>query len=145
MIGPVGIQLNIGDGPFAAPFGEATVVFTPDELLPPSEKERYNALTDRDEKNAFVRQVVDDRIVPLGYSPIGLEDSNIDAQLLQGSYIGAQNYGWSEFEIDPVTQQLTVTTYGVEPYTAEEIGADPGAIATQTPFIANQFVVNPAS
>ncbi|MDY6806255.1 MAG: hypothetical protein SXA11_20955 [Cyanobacteriota bacterium] len=89
------------------------------------------------------RQVLDDRIVPLGYSPIGLEDSNIDAQLLQGSYIAAQNYGWSEFEIDPATQQLTVTTYGVEPYTAEEIGADPGAIATQTPFIANQFVVNP--
>lgn len=143
MIGPVGIQLNIGEGPFAAPFGEATVVFTPDELLPASEKERYNALTSRDEKNAFVRQVLDNRIVPLGYTPIGLEDSNIDAQLLQGTYIAAHNYGWSEFDIDPVTQQLTVTTYGVEPYTAEEIAANPEAIATQTPFIANQFIVNP--
>jgi phosphodiesterase/alkaline phosphatase D-like protein len=141
-IGPVGIQLNIGDGPFAAPFGAATVAFTPDELLPESEKERYQTLS-REEKNAFVRQVVDNRIVPLGYTPIGLEDSNIDAQLLQGSYIAAHNYGWSEFDIDPVTQQLTVTTYGVEPYTADEIAANPEAIATQTPFVASQFVVNP--
>ncbi len=62
------------------------------------EKERYNALTSRDEKNAFVRQVLDNRIVPLGSTPIGLEYSNIDAQLLQGSYIAAHNYGWSEFD-----------------------------------------------
>ncbi|MGB3512310.1 MAG: alkaline phosphatase D family protein [Microcoleaceae cyanobacterium] len=143
MVGPVAIQLNIGQGPFAAPFGEATVAFTPDELLSPEDKEFYNSLTDINTKDAFVRQVVDNRITPLGYNPIGLEDSAIDAQVLQGSYVAAHTYGWTEFEIEPTTQQLLVKTYGVEPYTQEEIEANPGVVANQVPFVVNEFVVNP--
>ncbi|MBK4730900.1 alkaline phosphatase D family protein [Oxynema sp. CENA135] len=143
MVGPVGIQLNIGQGPFAAPFGPATVAFTPDALLPQSEKERYRGLTDVEEKNAFVRQVIDNRIVPLGYDPVGLEGSNIDARLLQGSYFAAHNYGWTEFEIDRDSQVLTVTTWGVEPYTERELEANPEAIASRTPTVRMQFEVTP--
>ena len=142
-IGPIAYQLNLGQGAFGAPFGPATVAFTPDALLPQSEKDRDNALSDRDQKNTFVRQVVDNRIVPLGYPAIGLENSNIDAQLLPGQYIGAHNFGWTEFGIDPTTQQLTVTTYGIDPYSQPEIEANPIAIANQTPVVINQFVVNP--
>lgn len=144
MVGPVAIQLDIGSGPFAAPFGTATVTFTPDELLPESEKERYRAMTDVAEKNAFARQVIDNRIVPLGYDPVGLEGSEIDAQLLQGSYFAGHNYGWTEFEIDPQTQRLLVTTWGVEPYTEAELEANPQAIATRNPSIRMQFLVDPA-
>jgi phosphodiesterase/alkaline phosphatase D-like protein len=143
MVGPVGIQLNIGQGPFAAPFGPATVAFTPDALLPQSEKERYRGLTDVEEKNAFVRQVIDNRIVPLGYDPVGLEGSNIDARLLQGSYFAAHNYGWTEFEIDRDSQVLTVTTWGVEPYTESELEANPQAIASRMPTVRMQFEVTP--
>lgn len=143
MIGPVGIQLNIGQGPFAAPFGPATVAFTPDVLLPQEQKQQYNALTDVAQKNAFVRQVIDNRIVPLGYDPVGLEGSEIDAQLLQGSYFAGHNYGWTEFEIEPETQRLLVTTWGVEPYTQAELEANPDAIVNRTPTIRMQFAVNP--
>jgi hypothetical protein len=143
MVGSVGIQLNIGQGPFAAPFGTATVAFTPAALLPQSEKDRYNALPTREEKDAFIRNVLDTRTAPLGYDPVGLEGSEIDAQILQGSYVAAHTYGWTEFEIDPQTQQLLVTTWGVEPYTQTQLEANPTPVANQTPTIVSQFVVNP--
>ncbi len=143
MIGPVGIQLNIGQGPFAAPFGPATVVFTPDALLPPSEKERYRNLATRAEKDAFIKNILDTRTAPLGYSPVGLEDSNIQATLLQGGYVAAHTYGWTEFNIDPQSQQLRVTTFGVDPYTQAELEANPTAIITREPAIVSDFLVNP--
>ncbi|GAB4295241.1 MAG: hypothetical protein Fur0025_32300 [Oscillatoriaceae cyanobacterium] len=143
MVGPVAIQLNIGQGPFVAPFGPATVAFTPDALLPPEEKERYRNLTTMAEKDQFVRDVVDRRITPLGYDPIGLENSSIDAELRQGSYIQAHKYGWTGFNINQETQELTVTTWGVEPYTLADIEANPQSIANQTPIPVSSFVVYP--
>ncbi len=151
MIGPVGIQLTVPFLPepfnetFAAPFGPATIAFTPPSLLEAQGKSQaeYLALTDVDAKNQYVREVVDARLTPLGFDPIGLEDSDIDATLLQGEYIAAHNYGWSEFEIEPLTQTLTVTTYGVEPYTQSDLPANP-EIARQQPEIRNQFAIAPS-
>ncbi|MEO1299200.1 MAG: alkaline phosphatase D family protein, partial [Cyanobacteria bacterium J06636_16] len=151
MIGPVGIQLTVPFLPepfnetFAAPFGPATVGFTPESLLEAQGKSQaeYLSLTDDTARNQFVREVLDARLTPLGFDPIGLEGSGIDAELLQGEYIAAHNYGWSEFEIDPLTQALTVTTYGVEPYTQADLLANPD-IALQQPEIHNQFVINPS-
>jgi hypothetical protein len=78
-----------------------------------------------------------------GYDPIGLENSPIDATLLQGEYIAAHTYGWTEFEIAPETGQLIVTTYGVEPYTEADLLANPDPILNAEPFIVSQFQVNP--
>lgn len=141
MIGPAAIQLNIGSGPFAAPFSRATVAFTPTALLPQTQKDRFAAFTTSADRNAFAQAVVDARLNKLGYDTTGLTGSNLDAQLLQGTYFAADNYGWSEFGIDPATQALTVTTYGVEPYTQSQIEADP-TIATRSPTIRQQFTVN---
>ncbi|MGK7891770.1 MAG: alkaline phosphatase D family protein, partial [Leptolyngbyaceae cyanobacterium] len=150
MIGPVGIQLTVPflpapfNEPFAAPFGPATVGFTPGALLEAQGKSQadYLALTNNADRNQFVREVLDARLTPLGFDPVGLEGSGIDATLLQGEYIAAHNYGWSEFDIDPLTQVLTVTTYGVEPYTEAELLAAP-TIASRTPVIVSQFEVRP--
>jgi len=143
MTSPVAIQLNIGQGPFAAPFGPATVAFTPTALLPQSEKDRYNSLPTREEKDAFVRNILDTRTAPLGYDPVGLEGSGIDARLIQGEYLGVHTYGWNEFEIAPESQQLRVITYGIEPYTQSQLDANPSAIINRKPFIVSEFVVNP--
>ncbi len=152
MIGPVGIQLTVPFLPppfnetFAAPFGPATVGFTPASLLAEQGKsqEQYLALTDRSQQDQFVREVLDYRTETLfGYDPIGLEGSPIDATLLQGEYIAAHTYGWTEFEIAPETGQLVVTTYGVEPYTETDLLANPDPILNAEPFIVSQFQVNP--
>jgi phosphodiesterase/alkaline phosphatase D-like protein len=85
----------------------------------------------------------------VGFDPIGLNDNLpqaeglINAQLLKGDYIVDNTYGWTAFEIDPTSQQLTVTTYGIPSYSESELLADPQAIASRTPEVKSQFVVTP--
>ena len=58
-----------------------------------------------------------------GYDPMGLNNNLpqaeglIDAELIKGDYVGNFHLSWTEFNIDEETQQLTVTTYGILPYT----------------------------
>lgn len=154
MVGPVAIQLTVPFLPapfnetFAAPFGPATIGFTPADLLAEQGKSQaeYLALSDRSEKNQYVREVLDYRSATLlGYDPIGLEGSDIDANLLEGEYLAVHNYGWTEFEIAPITGVLTVTTYGVDPYREADIMADPAVVLGATPEIVSQFQVNPTT
>ncbi|MGD2111524.1 MAG: alkaline phosphatase D family protein, partial [Phycisphaerae bacterium] len=79
----------------------------------------------------------------LGYPAIGLERSPIDAKLIQGRYHSTNTYGWTEFEIDAVTQCLTVTTYGIDWYGEEELADDPDEVISRVPRIVSQFVVQP--
>lgn len=67
----------------------------------------------------------------------------MDAKLIKGDYIAAHAYTWTEFDIDRNTQQLTVTTYGITPYTQAEMEANPALIAGQKPSIVSQFTLNP--
>jgi 3-phytase/alkaline phosphatase D len=43
----------------------------------------------------------------------------------------------------PQTQQLRVTTYGIDSYTPTQVAADPDAILSRTPTVVNEFVVDP--
>ncbi|GAB4530996.1 MAG: hypothetical protein Kow0063_09700 [Anaerolineae bacterium] len=113
-------------------------------LITPTQRAAYDA-SSRAEKDEFIRQFMDDVLLtPLGYDPVGLEGSGIAASLLQGGYVAAHTYGWTEFEVDGVTQVLTVTTYGVEPYSEDDLATNPGHVITRTPAIVSQFVVTPS-
>ena len=103
----------------------------------------FNALPEP-VRNTALEQLVNQQIAPLGYDPLGLEPGGpIDAQLLQGTYTAAFNFGWSEFDIDRKTQALRITTYGIDPYTQTELEANPESIAQRQPRIIGQFVVKP--
>ena len=102
------------------------------------------------DKDDFVEAAINDFFLnPLGYDPVGLDnnlpqaDGLIDATLLQGDYYVGHSSSWAEFDVDPVTQKLTVTTWGIDGYSEEELLADPDAIINQTPVILSQFEVNP--
>ena len=102
------------------------------------------------DKDDFVKQGINDNLLtPLGFDPIGLNENLpqaeglIDAELLQGDYYVGHSYSWTEFDIDAVTQQLRVTTYGVDAYTEEEILENPEAIDDLTPTVLSEFTVNP--
>lgn len=101
------------------------------------------------DKDDFFKSLVDTQLAQLGYDPIGLNHNlpvaagSVNATLLQGDYVAAHSYGWTQFDIDPATQELTVTTYGITPYTEDQIEANPGAITSQTPQIVSQFTVSP--
>jgi 3-phytase/alkaline phosphatase D len=62
---------------------------------------------------------------------------------LQGDYYVGHSYSWTEFDIDAATQQLRVTTYGVNGYTEAEILENPEAINDLTPTVLSEFIVNP--
>jgi Ca2+-binding RTX toxin-like protein len=63
--------------------------------------------------------------------------------LLVGDYVAAHAFGWTEFDIDPVTHELLVTTYGIPSYNEAQAAADPFAIAARVPQIVSQFSVSP--
>jgi len=91
---------------------------------------------------------------PSAFDPIGLNNNLsqaeglIDAELLQGDYFISHSYSWTEFDIDAQTQVLTVTTYGIDGYTEEDVDAsNPNnrldEILASEPTILSQFRVNP--
>ena len=87
--------------------------------------------------------MINQRLNTLDYDPIGLDNSNINAELIEGSYTNVHTFGWTEFLINPQTQDLTVTTYGIRPYTQTEVTATPGFVVNRLPEVVSQFVVTP--
>lgn len=102
-------------------------------------------------QSAGVGQVIDGllAVLPLlggpAYSPLGLQAGTlVDATLLSGDYVATQSYGWTEFEVDPASGVLTVTTWGVPWYPEGLVTADPAAVALLDPSIVSRFEVQPA-
>ena len=108
--------------------------------------------SDPNDKDDLVKLALKQQILqPGGFDPIGLNDNLaqaeglIDATLLQGDYFVGHSYGWTEFDVDPLTQKLTVTTYGINSYSEAEILAQAGNLDSLNPTIVSQFEVNPQS
>lgn len=92
-------------------------------------------------QNAIYQGVLNGVITAAGYDPVGLDGSGIPAQLLAGGYVAATTYGWSQFEIDPESKALTVTTYGVPYYNEAYAVAHPDVVAGMQPSVVSQFQV----
>ncbi len=112
----------------------------------PIEPDRDDIINDKDD---FVKNLVNDTLLtPLGFDPLGLNNNLaqaeglIDATLVKGDYFVGHTYGWTEFDIDPDTQQLKVITYGIEAYSEEELLLDSDSILTRNPRIVSEFIVN---
>lgn len=148
-------EITTGAVAFDAPFGPTVVgIASGGGLITPGQNAFYNSLpvaNDPDDvpndKDDFVKGIVNSQLSAQGYDSIGLADpldiTGIDATLLQGDYVALHTFGWTEFEIDPLTQRLLVTTYGILPYTEAELNADPSLITARDPFIVSQFSVSP--
>ena len=145
-------EIITGSVAYDQPFGQTVANF----FFNSGQKAFYNSLpiaNDADsvlnDKDDFIKQVVNGGINALGYDPIGLNDNLavanglINANLLQGDYIATHTYGWTEFNIDQVTQKLTVTTYGIDAYSRGELEANPNNIVSRQPRIVSQFEVDP--
>ncbi len=120
-------------------------------VIGPEEKAFYDHLPiapDLDslpnDKDDFVKALVDAQVTPLGYDPVGLNnnlpeaDGLIDAELLSGDYLATHNFSWTELGIDPDNHSLAVTVWGVEAYAEDAFPSDP-----LDAVILSQFVVHP--
>lgn len=144
-------EVSTGSVAFDAPFGPTIVALaTQANLLTPITQTIYLSLpvaSDMDsitnDKDDFVKAYSNQILNSLGYDPVGLAGSPINATLLQGDYMAVHTFGWTEFEIAANDQSLTVTTYGIDAYTAEQLANEPAAITGRTPTIVSQFRVVP--
>lgn len=148
-IATTAFEVSTGSVAFDAPFGPTVAELAAQAgLLTPAQKAFYETLPTAG-KDAFIKQVVNNGLSPLGYDPLGLDNNLaqanglINAKLLQGDYVATHVFGWTEFDVDPITQKLTVTTYGVPNYTEVQLLANPQAIAGLQPQIVSQFEVKP--
>ncbi|MBD0337647.1 MAG: phytase, partial [Cyanobacteria bacterium Co-bin13] len=96
-----------------------------------------SALNDKDD---FIKQLLVAQTSLFGYDPVGLNnqteaEARIDATLLQGDYVAVHNYSWTEFDIDPLIQKLTVTTYGIDAYSEADFLANPEAVLALEPKV----------
>ncbi|MGB5632068.1 MAG: alkaline phosphatase D family protein [Waterburya sp.] len=142
-------EVTTGSVAFDPPFG-LTVIEAASELGIPGipTLEEYNALPSTVQES-IIKELIDGQLEALGYDPVGLDDNLdiadnlVNATLLQGSYTATNTFGWTEFDINPVTQKLMVTTYGIEPYSEEDLLDNTQSIIERTPTIVSQFEVDP--
>ena len=143
-------EISTGAVAYEKPFGPTVVdVAASLGLLTPAQIAFYNNLPNNYARDQFVKTLVNAQLAAFGYSPLGLEDSSIPFTNLMPTIAGVQldysvaahTYGWTEFEIDAVTSQLIVTTYGISNYTYDELIANPTLITGLTPQIVSRFAV----
>ena len=146
-------EISTGAVAFNRPFGPTVVnIAAAMGLIIPAQRAFYDSLPvagDPDDipndKDDFLKSLINPQLLSLGYDPLGLNGSTINATLLQGDYIATHSYGWTEFRIDRDSQQLLVTTFGIAPYSRAELLADPPAIISRVPQVVSQFAVTPAA
>jgi 3-phytase len=125
-------------------------------LLSEDEKAFYDSLQvapDMDsipnDKDDFLKGLINAQTEPFGFDPMGLNENLpeaeglIDATLLQGDYVAAHQFAWTEFNIDPDTQVLTVTIWATDAHSEAEFLADSDAVTALQPEIVTEFEVTP--
>ncbi len=96
------------------------------------------------EKDAQLEQIVNTVVLGLqGFTKLGLEDSLVDWQRVKGGWVVGHTYGWSEFQVDADTQNLTITTYGVPAYSPADAENKSAQILAYTPEIMSQLIIKP--
>ncbi|MFO0856282.1 MAG: alkaline phosphatase D family protein [Phycisphaerales bacterium] len=136
-------EITTGSGAYFAPFGPTVAGLAAQLNLPGSLPLTTYLSLPAANQEAYIQGLINAQLGGLGYDTLGLTGSNIQAQLLQGTWTATNSYGWTQFDIDPITQQLRVTTYGIPYYNEAALLANPTLIANLQPQIVQEFVVNP--
>lgn len=140
----VSFEISTGAVAFDAPFGPTVVDLAAGlGLLTPAQVAFYDSLP-VPFRDTFVGGLVDQQVLPLGYDPVGLAGSSVNAALLAGGYVATHSYGWTEFDVDLQTKALQVTTYGIPPYDYTTLQSDPDAVTALQPVVVSRFSVTPA-
>ena len=137
-------DISAGPGAYAEPIGFTVT--------------KKATTTDRNALDDLFRRALDAEFYALSLPRTGLDPekpddflvtpllwqyrAEVDANLLEGSYVAVHTYGWTEFKIDATTQVLTVTTHGVDWYDKPK-NADLAEIHNRPQFVVSKFQVEP--
>jgi alkaline phosphatase D len=147
-------EITTGAVAFDAPFGPTIAQLALGAgLMTPAQYAFYQSLPiapDLDDipndKDDFIRTLLNQFLTTTpspfnGYSALGLQDSGLDYQLLAGDWFLGHYYGWTEFEIDAATQDLTVSTFGIAYDQVNDALGNPLALAALQPSLVGRFTV----
>ena len=95
------------------------------------------------QKDSVLRETLDVLLGLFGYDAVGLDGSGLDVRLRGGDYVALHTYGWTEFEVEACTQNLTVTTYGIDAYSESRLLEQTELILRRTPRVVSRFSVRP--
>jgi hypothetical protein len=123
-------------GPTLAQLGLSTGALTPEQFA------FYGTLPNA-AKDPFVSALLDGVLTGFGLSPVGIQDPSIAATLEVGAPVAVHHYGWTEFDVDPVTKRLAVTTYGVDWYTPQDVVLNTSAVLARPVTVRQRLLVNP--
>jgi alkaline phosphatase D len=142
--------MAVGTVPIAPQIPPFLVGAPPPFGLTPAQFAFYNSLPNApdsdsipNDKDDFVKGILNGAINLFGYDPIGL--SSTQATLTQGDYFVGHSLGWTDFNVDGTTGELVVTTYGVPAYTTQDLTANPAGVLALNPTIVSQFTLTPTS
>ncbi len=97
-------------------------------------------------RNAAMEGFINQQLNQLGYTPLGLGDNNlIKAKLLKGTNVAVFSFGWTRFDIHPDNHALKITTYGINPYSAQDIKDNAAEVVSRKPQVINQLRIIPQS
>jgi alkaline phosphatase D len=130
-------EVIIGPAAYDAPLGPTIGIAAALGVVSPAQRALYDTAP-RAVKDAFVEGLINQQLTAFGYDPIGLNT----AELVQGSFVAGHVFGWTEFDIDAASQVLTVTTFGIEPYSAADL-AVPMNVLNRQPQVVSQFRIAP--
>lgn len=137
-------EITTGAVAYAAPFGPTILDFAPLGILTRAVSNFYNRLL-RQRQDFLFSRLLNQLLRSYGYSKVGLDGSSIPVTPLKGRYLAVNTYGWTEFEIDADSQDLTITTYGIDWYDQEELLSHPDEVLSREPEIISQFRVASAT
>jgi myo-inositol-hexaphosphate 3-phosphohydrolase len=134
-------EITTGSVAFDAPFGPTVLGIAADLGIISEAEFQFYLAAPAPVQEAILQSAVNAQLSALGYDPLGLEGSPIDATITVGGATATNSFGWTEFAIAPGSRTLTVTTWGIEPYTFGDLLADPLEVVGRVPQIVGRFVV----
>jgi phosphodiesterase/alkaline phosphatase D-like protein len=140
------IEIITGPVAFDKPFGPTIVdLAAAFGLITPAQRAFYYSLPNGPAKEGFLIAVVNGGLAPLGYNQLSLTDNPLaNMELRPGQiYTSTNTYGWTEFNIDAVSHQLDIKTWGILPYSQAELDADPAEVTNRNPVVVSDFVMTP--
>lgn len=149
-------EVTTGSVAYAAPFGPTVLTLAAGIPVAPGVSladafyagigltpAQFAALDPVTQSNLVAAGLINPQINALT-TPIGLQDSGLNLlSATPGAFSNLFTFGWTEFNIDPLTQNLTINTYGLPWYDPAAAAANPAAIAALNPGLLSSFTVAP--
>jgi alkaline phosphatase D len=135
-------DISTGSVAYDAPFGPTVAGLAFALNFPGALNPAVYAAIPPAQQEAYITGLINTQLNLLGYDPLGFDGGPLQGTFSTGGPTATNTYGWTEFNVDATTHALTVTTWGIPPYSEAQLLADPAAIASRNPVVISRFALD---